>query len=117
MLLRCGNPFVVAPLLPIEPPEADAPFLHRTELRVEPSGHKLFVARIPGDILVLRGVHAHPFRHLRVELLVMFDTVGRVQIERGMQPLIAQPLQKSLRRGKQPAVPGISRPSAFAPSV
>ena len=107
-----GELLVVAPLLPVEPPEVDAVLLHRVQHLLVPALHEVFVRRRPLYSLLLVGVHAHPLRHRRVAILVGLYAVGRMQVERGLQVLLLSPLQEALRRGKQASVPGVACPAA-----
>ena len=106
-----GELLVVAPLLPVEPPEVDTVLLHRVQHLLVPALHEVLVGCCPLYILLRGRVNAHPLRHHRVAVLVGLDAVGRVQVERGLQVLLLSPLQETLWRGEETAVPGVARPA------
>ena len=106
--------FVVRPLLPVEPPEVHALFLHRAQYLAVPSFHETLVGSQPWNVLLLGGVHAHPFGKVAVMCVVGVYAVGRMQIECHVEIVAFHPFQEFCVVGEESFVPCVSAPCSLA---
>ena len=98
-------------LLPVEPPEIDTFFFHRTQDGIQPSTHETLVGATVVDALLFVRVHAHPLGHFGIFLLVRFNAASRMQIQCYLQSFTFHIVEELGRIGEQRTVPRIACPS------
>ena len=101
-------------LLPVNPPEVHSLLLAGTDDGVEHIVIELGVAQIPGHHL-RRGVEPHGVAQFGEIVLVVVNTVGRMEVERHLQSLLVHPVDESLGVGNGGAVPGPAGPALRVP--
>ena len=104
--------FAVIPLLPVHPPEIHAHFLIRMVRILKISLQKSRIRNIKVNRIFLFPVHAQRSGHIRIHFLKAPDAFRRMDIQSRPHPAFMKRLKKTLRIGKQAAIPRIPGPSA-----
>ena len=101
-------------LLPVNPPEVHSLTLAGTQDAIEHGVIELPVAQVPGHALHVLA-QAHVLAHVVEEVLIVVYTVGRMQVQRHLQPFLMHEVDESLGVGNDRAVPGPARPALGVP--
>ena len=114
-LAKAVDMLVEEPLLPVEPPEIDAFLLADTDDVVEHGFVEIVVLEFPGDGLALGRVAAEVAAEDIVELLVVVDTIGRMEVEGHAQAVLVHPGDEPFGVGDQFLVPRPACPTSRMP--
>ena len=100
-----------AALLPVNPPEVDAIFLHRVVELVEVDLHELRIGQVELHGLAAFRIDVHGLGDLRIQLFERAHAVPRVDVERGLHAMLVQPVEEALRIREEVLVPRVAGPA------
>ncbi len=100
----------VSELLPVQPPEIHALLFQGVVRVVIESVQVLFVAGVERQRLLRGGIRSHGFHEIGVHLFVRLHAVGRMVVQRHVEPLLMEPLEKPFRIGDESPVPRVAGP-------
>ena len=100
------------PLLPVNPPEINAFFLHRMKYRFKICFQELRIRHVKLYRVPAFRVDPHPPGDFRITFFIGADAVGRMKIQGRLHSVRVQPVHKLLRIREQGRVPGIAGPAA-----
>ena len=100
-------------LLPVKPPEIHALLLSLANDILEHGAIESRILQFPGHTSIL--AESCSSANLSIMVLIAGHTVGRVQVERHLQPLVVHPVEQALRVGYEAFVPRPSRPAVQMP--
>ncbi|OQA13127.1 MAG: hypothetical protein BWY63_03577 [Chloroflexi bacterium ADurb.Bin360] len=98
-------------LLPIHPPEIHPIILHRMMNEFEIRFRKTLVADGEGNTLLVFWVTTHRARKSRIDFLVRFDAIRRMQVESRAQSFFMYPTQEPWRIREELPIPGVACPT------
>ncbi len=101
----------VRKLLPVQPPEIHARLLQGVVRVVIESVEVLFAAGVERQRLLRGGVRSHGFHEIGVHLFVRLHAVGRMVVQRHVEPLLMEPLEEPFRIGNERRVPRVACPN------